>query len=118
MSSLHRLYISNGIRRKTVRIQKSEPPADVHNFEEQRQKVLDKMTSAKNRKLPVAYLDEIVFSKRAMLTRTWSNPKKHIKVDSNTFYIPYKAVIAAVNAEKKLVHIKILDSSANPDNIT
>ena len=95
-TSLHRLYKANGVTMKSVKINKSTPPPNLHNYEEQRIRTLGKLERATEQHLPVVYLDELIFSKRTIQSKALSLRNQHIKVDQNNLYIGYLAVIAAV----------------------
>ena len=71
-SKLRRLYLANGVRRKEIKVAKLLPESTVRNFDQQRDAVLTKLRQAKADNLPVLFLDEIVFTKRSLITRTWS----------------------------------------------
>ena len=62
-----------------------------------------KLTEAKRKKIPTVYLDEILFTKRTMLNRCYSNKNTAIAVDQNEVMVPYKAAIVAVSADKGVV---------------
>ena len=95
---LWRLYRQHGIKRKQVRVQKSMPARDLHNFNEQRERVLQELKAAKAKKLPMVYLDELVFTKRTMIFRDYSNRGQHLRIDERNLYQKYKSVIATASA--------------------
>ena len=95
---LWRLYRQHGIKRKQVRVQKSMPARDLHNYNEQRERVLKELKEAKAKKLPTVYLDELVFTKRTMIFRDYSNRGQHLHIDEHNLYQKYKSVIATASA--------------------
>ena len=95
---LWRLYRQHGIKRKQVRVQKSMPARDLHNFNEQRERVLQELKAAKAKNLPMVYLDELVFTKRTMIFRDYSNRGQHLHIDEHNLYQKYKSVIATASA--------------------
>ena len=82
-SALRRLYLRHGVRRKEIKVQKLLPASTVQNFDTQRDAVLRKMTEARDTNLPILYLDEIAFTKRSLLSRTWSSRGMHVSVDQS-----------------------------------
>jgi hypothetical protein len=69
-TALWRLYKDNGVKRKSIKINKTAPPPSIHNYEDQRQKALGLVTSAKKSMLPIIFLDEIIFSKHTISVKT------------------------------------------------
>ena len=51
----------------------------------------------------MVFLDEIAFTKRSLLTKTWISRGKHIAVDQSEVYKGFRTAIAAVSREKGLV---------------
>ena len=77
------------------------------NFEVNRQQVVNDLKYAWDHNLPIIWLDEIVFSKTAMLKRTWSNRGIHFKTDQMDYYTAYRAAIVAVNSSIGIVSYQI-----------
>jgi hypothetical protein len=48
--------------------------------------------------MPIVYLDEVVFSKQAIVKRTWSGVNKHFSIDTTDVQVPYRCSIVAVNS--------------------
>ena len=61
------------------------------------------MKHAWDNDLPIVWLDEIVFSKNAILKRAWSSRNTHFKLDESDYYFPYRAAIVAVNSDMGVV---------------
>jgi hypothetical protein len=81
ITALRELYLSKGIKRKFIKERKT-PALNLgqeEGFEEMR--VLDELGFAREDGLTIYYLDEIVFSKRALNKREWSRPNENITVD-------------------------------------
>ena len=51
------------------------------NFENNRKEVIDGLSHAWDNHLPLVWLDEIVYSKTAMVKSTWTNRGVHLKTD-------------------------------------
>ena len=73
------------------------------NFEENRQQVIKDLEHAWDNDLPLVWLDEIVYSKTAMLKSTWTNRGVHLKTDQMDYYAAYRAAIVAVNSSTGVV---------------
>ena len=56
------------------------------NFDDNRQQVLKDLEHARENDLPLVWLDEIVYSKTAMLKNTWTNRNFHLKTDHIDYY--------------------------------
>lgn len=81
LTALRNLYLSKGIKRKFIKERKT-PALNLgqeEGFEEMR--VLDELQFARDDGLTIHYMDEIVFSKRALNKREWSLPNENISVD-------------------------------------
>jgi hypothetical protein len=98
--AIWRLYRKHGVKLKLVRLNKTTPPPRLHNFEVQRLKVLELLAQAKRENRRMVYLDEVLFTKRTFLTRSYTGRNVHTQVDQNEVMQPYKAVIASVSAEE------------------
>ena len=72
VTSLRRLYLSHGVRRKKVRKEKVMPPRLKERYSEQCCAVLAKINEEKSSGRKIIYCDEIVFSKLALQTKEWS----------------------------------------------
>ena len=77
--------------------------------------ILNSMSQAKNENVPLLFLDEIAFTKRTFLTKTWSPRGIHFIVDQNQVYAGFRTTIATVSPEMGVVYLstkeKITDSS-------
>ena len=104
---LWRFYRAHGIKRKQVRVQKSMPAPHLHNFTEQRERVLRELRAAREKQLPIVYLDELAFTKRTMMFRDYSARNKHLKIDQNNLYADYRSVIATASADAGTVLLDI-----------
>ena len=85
------------------------------NFEENRQEVIAGLKHAWINDLPVVWLDEIVFSKTAMVRSTWTNRGIHLKTDQMDYYSGYRAAIVAVNSSRGVISYQIYNSAVNEE---
>ena len=102
-TALRNLYIKHGVRRKQVHIEKRMSTNQALNFEENRQEVIAGLKHAWDNDLPLVWLDEIVFSKTAMVKSTWTNRGVHLKTDQMDYYSGYRAAIVAVNSSAGVI---------------
>ena len=58
-------------------------------------------------------MDEIVYSKTAMVKSTWTNRGVHLKTDQMDYYTAYRAAIVAVNSSRGVISYQIYDSAVN-----
>ena len=72
VTSLRRLYQKHGIKRKKVRQEKSNPWKDRRGFVEECQKRLDQLADHRGRGRLIVFLDETVFSKKALKLQEYS----------------------------------------------
>ena len=81
VTSLRRLYLSHGVRRKKVRKEKVLPPRLKERYTEQCCAVLANIHAEKSSGRKLVYCDEIVFSKLALQTKEWSTKNTNLTVD-------------------------------------
>ena len=66
-TALRNLYFKHCVRKKQVHIEKRMSANQLTNFDMNRQEVINGLKHAWDNNLPLVWLDEIVFSKTAML---------------------------------------------------
>ena len=81
VTSLRKLYLRNGIKRKKVRMEKVIPQKLKDNFAEQCQQLLNKLDQVKREGRKLVYLDEINFTKRSLKLVEWSGRSTNLSVD-------------------------------------
>ena len=72
VTSLRRLYQKHGIKRKKVRQEKSNPWKDRRGYVEECQQRLDQLAYHRARGRLIVFLDETVFSKKALKLQEYS----------------------------------------------
>ena len=97
VTSLRRLYLRNGVRRKKVRKEKFMPPTLRERYTEQCCSVLAKIDDEKTSGRKIIYCDEIVFSKLALQTKEWSGKNTNLTVDQEDVYQGFRTVIASMS---------------------
>ena len=71
---------------KSVRQEKRMPLKKWATFDQERRELIKKLQDARDRGLKIMYLDEICFTKRSFLGRTWSRKNDNVKVDQAQLY--------------------------------
>ncbi len=100
VTSLRRLYLRHGIRRKKVRLEKAMTLRVRQNFVQNCQALLASMEQAAREGRILVFLDEILFTKRALKLREWSARNSNLSVDQEEVYVGYRSVIATMTAER------------------
>ena len=67
VTSLRRLYLQNGVKRKKVRQEKVMPMRAWENYDDKRRELIAKLAQVRQEGRKVIYLDEICFTKRTFL---------------------------------------------------
>jgi transposase len=113
VTTLRRLYLAHGVKRKKVRQEKVMPLSAWENFEERRRDLIANLAQAREEGRKVIYLDEIVFSKRSFLGVDWSRANQNLHVDQQQVYQGYRATIAACSEERGIEHIQTANQAIN-----
>lgn len=106
-TTLRRIYSRSHITRKSVKELKPLDRHKAHAYHEQKEKLLSDMENAEQERRKIIYLDEITFTKRALLTKTYSHRYTNIAVNQDRVYTDYLSAIAAVSEEKGVEYIQI-----------
>ena len=78
----------------------------VNTFDVQRNAILTKLREARGSDKPVLYLDEVVFTKRSLMTKTWSPRGIHFTIDQSQVFAGFRTAIVAVSPERGVVHFE------------
>ena len=116
VTSLRRLYLKNGIKRKKIRHEKPPPDEVRPHYKEDCVTALRELTEAKAAGRLLIYLDEINFTKRSLLTREWSSKNTNLTVDQENVYTGYRSVIAAITEERGVNLIRIQEQAGNAED--
>ena len=68
---------------------------------------MNEIAQAKREGRVIVYLDEINFAKSAITLREWSAKNSNLSVDQEDVYVGFRNVIAAMNEEKGILHVRI-----------
>ena len=115
-TTLRRIYLKHKITRKAVKQLKSLPATKAQSYRVWRDKLLDEIGKAEQERRKFIYLDEIMFTKKALLTKAYSHRFTNLAVNQDEVFAGYYAVIAAVSEEKGTEHISIYDGPINQDH--
>lgn len=111
VTSLRRLYLKHGVRRKKVRQEKHLPLHVRSGYQEKCRRKLEEITRVKNGGRKLVYLDEINFTKRSVTLKEWSAKNTNLTIDNEDIYIGYRSVIAAMTEEEGIIHVCILEQA-------
>ena len=118
ITSLRRLYLQNGVKRKAVRQEKLVPNHITAKFDNLRQNVLAQLHQARAEGRKLLFLDEVNFTKLAIQKQEWSPRKVNVRVDQKEIYTGYQSVCACINETYGLECIQILNRAwKHPDFI-
>ena len=81
VTSLRRLYLRHGVRRKLIRQEKVMSGETRLAFVEKCRNLLAELDLAAQQCRTIIYCDETLFSKKALLTREWSARNTNLAVD-------------------------------------
>ena len=113
VTTLRRIYLTHGVKRKKVRQEKVMPLAAWENFGVRRQELIANLVQARQEGRKLIYLDEIVFSKRSFLGVDWSRTNQNIHVDQQQIYQGYRATVASCSEERGIEHIQTHNQAIN-----
>jgi len=113
VTTLRRLYLRHGIKRKRVVLAKVIPPRHAESYQTWQRIIMKELAEADRTGLPVLFLDETNFTKASLQTREWSCQLSNLSVDQKEVYTGYRSVIATVSAERGVDLIHIQDRAVN-----
>ena len=111
VTSLRKLYIKHGVKRKKVRQEKLKPPHIMNEFSERCKVVLNELEVAHIQSRKLLYLDELNFTKLSFQNVDWSVRRSNRSVDQRNIYTGYKSVIVTVSADCGLERYDIYDQA-------
>ena len=100
VTSLRRFYLQNDVKLKVVRQEKRMPLSTWRTFNDQRLEQIQKLREVRAEGRKIIYLDEICFTKRSFMGKTWSNRYSNVRVDQAQLYQGYRATCATVSVEE------------------
>ena len=109
ITSLRRLYLRHGIRRKKVRLEKTMTQRVRRNFVQLCQDLLAQVEQAEREGRILVFTDETLFTKRAIKQREWSAKNTNLSADQEELYVGYRAALASMTAEKGMLLVQIYE---------
>ena len=116
VTSLRRLYLKNGIKRKKVRQEKHMPAHARADFQRKCRNLLNEIDGAKHEGRKFIYLDEINFTKRSVALREWSGKNSNLTIDQEEIYVGYRSVIATMTEEGGILHTRIQGKAVDSED--
>ena len=107
VTTLRRLYLRHGIRRKRVRLEKTMTQRVRKNFVQNCQRLLEELEEVEREGRLLVFADETLFTKRAVILREWSARSTNLSMDQEELYVGYRSALVSMTVEKgiRLVHI-------------
>ena len=109
VTSLRRLYLRHGIRRKRVRLEKVMTQRVRRNFVVSAQRLLAELEQAELEGRLLVFADETLFTKRALKLHEWSAKNTNLSADQEDVYVGYRSALASMTAEQGLCLAHIHD---------
>ena len=88
-TTLRRIYLKHKITRKAVRQLKPLPASKAQDYRLWREKLLEEVNKAEQEQRKFIYLDEIMFTKKTLLTKAYSHRFSNLAVDQDKVYAGY-----------------------------
>ena len=115
-TGLRRLYLRNGLRRKKVKQVKLRPPHIQQAFIFQCNTVLSQLRIELAGRSKVLYVDETVFSKKAIQLVEWSGPNSNVLINQDEVYSGFRTVIASMSEDNGVDLLHINTEITNQEN--
>ena len=112
---MRQIYQKHGIKYKAIKYRKFIAP----DFESQLPIMIDQMRQeldeAKHNKELILYLDETIFSRKAMLKNVWARKHENGEIDEAMLNEPTMALLMSISQENGVEPWKIFKRSVNTD---
>ena len=105
VTSLRRLYLKHGIKRKKVRQEKTMSEKVRMNFDQLCVNLLHELNTIKEKGLPIIYCDEILFGKRSIAQKDWASKNSNLTVQE--VCTGWRNVIASMTEHGGIFHVHI-----------
>ena len=116
VTSLRRLYLKNGIKRKKVRQEKNMPETTRRDFVQKCVNLLHELNTVKQQGLPIVFLDETLFGKRSIVQKEWGSKNSNLTVNQEEVCTGYRNVIASLTEDGGVIHVQIQESPCNAED--
>ena len=116
VTSLRRLYLKHGIRRKKIRQVKSTEYRTRADYTEKCAKLWREVRDARQEGRMIIYLDEVNFTKLSLPTREWSKKNSNLAVEQEDVYQGYRSVLVSMHETYGIQNQKIQNRAINSED--
>ena len=106
VTTLRKLYVKNGLKRKKVRQEKIMHEVTRRDFVQKCVNLLHEINTVKQQGLQIIYVDETLFGKRSIVGREWACKNSNLAVNQADVCTDYRNVIAAIT-ENGVFHFEM-----------
>ena len=110
---LRRIYKRHGIKNKAIKYRKFMPPDQEAELPGLIAKMRSELEEAQKEQYLVLYLDETIFSRKAMLKTVWALKHENAEIDEAMLNEKTKALLLSISAENGVEPWRIYDKSVN-----
>ncbi len=110
-TTLRRIYLKHKITRKSVNQLKPLDRNKANQYNDLKAKLLSDIEKAELEDRKMIYLDEICFTKKALLDKAYSHRFTNIAVNQSKVYTGYHTAIASVSEENGVEYISVKGSA-------
>ena len=110
-TTLRRIYLKHHITRKSVKQLKALDRNKANQYLDLKAKLLSDIEKAERERRKMIYLDEICFTKKALLNKAYSHRFTNIAVNQSRVYTGYHTAIASVSEERGVEYIFVKGSA-------
>ena len=101
----------NGIKKKKYRWYKYDDKATPESRRLDLARMKRQLTMARNDGYRIVYLDETMFTRKAVADLEWALPKENVRIDEAKLKEPTLALLSAISKEKGQEHYQIFEKS-------
>ena len=112
---LRRLYADNRIRIKRIKVAKVWKSRDTDRIKEEFAECSQNLARIKEDNYDIVYIDEVMFTKKTYLDRSWSIQRYPLECDGTMLNMPAVACAVAVSEQYGLDLLMMFPKSVNKD---
>ena len=105
ITSLRKLYLKHGIKRKKIRQVKSSEYRARADYKYKCRALSQVLDEVRREGRKIIFLDEINFTKLSLPPREWSNKHSNLAVESADVYCGYRSVMACMTEERGMENL-------------
>ena len=110
-TTLRWIYLKHHITRKSVKQLKALDRNKANQYLDLKAKLLSDIEKAERERRKMIYLDEICFTKKALLNKAYSHRFTNIAVNQSRVYTGYHTAIVSVSEERGVEYIFVKGSA-------